>query len=264
MKLHITTTRRALLAAATLALATASHAAVVTWGAATNITPGLAGDLNVSTAGTFVGALDFGNPASNTTVNGVTFTGINPGTIPGNSFTAAGFTLTTAATNFTNGGGPTGSAPFSNLSAPYQSLLSGILGSNSIPGAMTLTMNNLVAGATYQFQWWNNNSINFGVGTTSATAGNAVSLNANPSNTLGGLGQFAVGTFVADGTLSQAIAFANTTANTGNLLNGFQLRQLAPAPSAVPEPGSALAGMLALGACAGGLFRRNRRDAVQA
>ena len=32
------------------------------------------------------------------------------------------------------------------------------------------------------------------------------------------------------------------------------------AATAVPEPGSALAGMLALGACASGLFRRNRRE----
>ena len=39
--------------------------------------------------------------------------------------------------------------------------------------------------------------------------------------------------------------------------------QAGPA-AAVPEPGSALAGMLALGACASGLLRRNRQGAVRA
>ena len=84
-----TTTRRALLAAATLALATASHAAVGNWGAATTIS----GDSNVSIAGTLVGALNIGGAGvANTTVNGVTFNGL---ALSGNNVTSGNFNFAT-------------------------------------------------------------------------------------------------------------------------------------------------------------------------
>ena len=211
--------------------------------------------LDVSTAGTFVGALHFGNPAANTTVNGVTFTGINPGPFTANTITSGDFTLATAnpASAFSAAGSGGVIAPFTTLSASYQSLLRGVLQiGNAAPPTLTLTMNNLMAGATYQFEWWNDTSNNPANFTTTATAGNAVTLNSNPGNNLnGGLGQYAIGTFVADATTSQAITFAG---DGDKVLNGFQLRQLAP--PTVPEPGSALFGLALL---APALTRRARR-----
>ena len=121
-------------------------------------------------------------------------------------------------------------------------------------------MSGLAAGQTYQFQWWSNGSVApFANDLTTATAGNSVVLNLNTSGATGGLGQFATGTFVADGTNTQIITFSN---NNFAAIDGFQLRNLSPA-SAVPEPGSALAGLLALGACAGGLLRRRRELRVK-
>ena len=240
MKGITTITRRALLAAATLALATTSHAAVVTWGAATNIS----GDSDVSTAGTLFGA--FNVNGITTPVNGVTFQNfLAP--VGANSSTTGAFTLSSPA--FTNNivfgmGG---------VSPAYANLLGSLVGAASA----TLNINGLVAGQTYQFEWWSNLSANTALGfpTTTATAGNAVSLGSNPSGQLGGLGQFAIGTFIADASNTQSIAFSSASTV---VLNGFQLRAV-PAVAAVPEPGSALAGLLALGACASGLVRRNRQ-----
>ena len=248
-----TTTRRALLAAATLALATAStsSAAVVNWGAATNI----AGDSDVSTAGSLVGAFNLGGAGVlNTTVNGVVFNAL---ALSGNNVTSGNFNLATAGTFASDNAVGSGSAPFSNLSAPYQSLLSTTAGAG-LGGTFTLTMNALTLGTNYQFQFWVNDSI-AGQFNTTATAGNSVTLVDNVSQLGGGTGQFAIGTFIASGA-SQSITFTTTTTLQ---TNGFQLRAL-PAAVAVPEPGSALAGMLALGACAGGLLRRNREGAARA
>jgi MYXO-CTERM domain-containing protein len=58
-----------------------------------------------------------------------------------------------------------------------------------------------------------------------------------------------IGTFTADAT-SQQIFYANGEIN--GWVNGFQLRQVV---SSVPEPGTALAGLVAVGLCA---VRRRR------
>ena len=114
-------------------------------------------------------------------------------------------------------------------------------------------MSGLASGQTYQFEWWSNVSNSFGGNNlTTATATNSVTLNVG--NVSGSLGQFAIGTFVADATNTQSISF--TGGPTGPSINGFELRAL----SAVPEPGSALAGLLALGVCLGGLAGRSRRQ----
>src|SRR5205823_801940 len=54
----------------------------------------------------------------------------------------------------------------------------------------------------------------------------SVLLTYNPSQTNGGLGQFAVGTFTADNTGSQSISFdaIEPTGNSAAQINGFQLR----------------------------------------
>jgi MYXO-CTERM domain-containing protein len=76
-------------------------------------------------------------------------------------------------------------------------------------------------------------------------------LESNTSAALGVVGQFVLGTFTADAT-SQVIAFNGPS---GPNLNGLQLRQVGPSP-AVPEPGTALAGLVLVGLC--GTMRRRR------
>lgn len=244
MKTHLLTPLLA------LALATATtHASLVTWGAPTNIV----GDTDVSTAGTFVGAINLGGTGvGSPTVNSVTFTGL---AVSGSSVSSGIFNLAFApGSGSADNSMGSGSAPFANLSAQYKAFLGtgGFTGGGS---SVTLTMSSLKLGASYQFQFWTNYSgfIDVG-GLTTATAGNAVTLSPQIFSGIGegGVGQFALGTFTANAA-TQAITFTGTNPFIGPLLNGFQLRQLA-AP-AVPEPGTALAGVLLVG-CAG--LRRRR------
>jgi hypothetical protein len=65
-----------------------------------------------------------------------------------------------------------------------------------------------------------------------AAAVNSVVLSSNTTDTDGGVGQFAIGTFTADAT-SEAITFSGVS-GVSPVLNGLQLRDLGPAP--VPEP----------------------------
>jgi hypothetical protein len=81
---------------------------------------------------------------------------------------------------FSVGAPPTGAdfnpglAPLNTLSADYLNLLRDV---GSLDGK-TLTISGLTVGATYQFQWWANLSVNES-GTTTATAGNSVTLSTN-------------------------------------------------------------------------------------
>ncbi len=73
---------------------------------------------------------------------------------------------------------------------------------------MTLTMAGLTVGQSYEFQCWTNTSGPTAI-TNTATAGNSVMLDANTTDANGGLGQFAIGTFIADNTVSQVISFSS-------------------------------------------------------
>ncbi len=218
-------------------------AAPINWGPATNIT----GDTDVSRAGTLLGAFNIGGPGvGSTTVNGVTFTGLG---LSGTSVTSGNFTfsLPTGWTGNNNEGG-SGSPPFSNLSASYQTLLNSQAGDFSTPA--TITISGLVPGHTYQFEWWNDVGSGFPAYVTTATAGNSVSLLSNTSGgAFGGLGQFAIGTFTADST-TETITFSGPVQDT---LNGLEFREV----TAVPEPTSlALLGLGGLGLAA---WRRWRK-----
>ena len=144
---------------AILALSAATtQAANITWGSATNI----AGDSDVSTTGTLLGAVMF-SPAftvANQTINGVTFTDVDPfSTSSSGVFSFPGINVGNSFLPAT--------PPFSLLSVPYQNMLS-----TTASSAFTLTMSGLTPGATYAFQVWANySSIAAAAATTMALAG---------------------------------------------------------------------------------------------
>jgi hypothetical protein len=218
----------------------------ITWGAATNIS----GDADVSTSGALVGAFNIGGQGvAATTVNGVVF---SPFVLSGLSSTTGNFTFANAAgfgaNNSTGGAG----APFTSLSAGYQALLSSVAGDFGTPSILTIS--GLTAGNTYQFQWWTSSSNVTGESTT-ATNVNSVSLSSNTGVAGTGVGQFALGTFVADVSGIETIAFTETAGSPDDFLNGFQLRAVA-APAAVPEPAT----MLLFGSGIAMVARRVRRQ----
>ena len=244
----------------------AAHAAPIVWQAPANII----GESDVSLLGNLVAAYNFGSTANNngavssTTVNGVTF-------LP---FGISSLSTTATVGNFTVSETPgqlfgqttafgSASAPFSNLTTAYKTLLqSGVYSANT--STITLTMNNLMVGQTYQYQWWTNQSnANITSGSTTATATNSVTLSSNASGTEGGIGQYTTGTFVADST-TQTVAYNGNGAFGGPLINGFQLRNVSSVGA--PEPGTLVLFVFgAAGAAAnGGRFLRTRRRANRA
>jgi hypothetical protein len=217
----------ALLLTASLSFST-GHASVLNWGAATTVS----GDSDVSTSGALVGAVNLVGGAtlpSNKTVNGVTFTSWDASLSPN---TSGIFSFPQSAVGsyifFNN------AAPFGSLSAEYRDLLRD---GGVIPNGASLTISGLTIGQTYLFQWWstvpdpNNSTLN---ASGTATAGNGVTLDPNITNAVGGLGQFAIGSFTADNT-TQAIAFS-----AGSTISAMQVRLPASSRS-VPDSGTTLA-----------------------
>ena len=204
----------------------------------------------MSTTGTLIGAFNIGGLPSvaTTTVNGTTFTGLS---FSGPSVTSGNFSFTKPG-GFSSINGATNANPsFSLLSAQYRALLSSEAGSGRT-SPITLTMSGLTEGATYQFEWWSNDTVDTGAFITTATAGGAVTLLSNTGGASGGLGQFALGTFVADATNVQTIVFSST--GGPSIIDGIQLRQ-----TVVPEPSTWA--LLSLGLPALLAFRRRNRKA---
>lgn len=248
----------------TFTSALSSHAAVVTWGAATQIT----GDSNVITTGALVGAFNVGDGGvPSAIVNGVTFQpfAVNSTGGPVSTATVGNFTLSTtdlfASDNTLYGAAV---APFTSLSAGYQTLLRSATSVSNFainPGEFKLTINGLSLGQQYRFQWFANLS---GPGAQLHLAkdefGNSVTLNDNTTNVNGGLGQFAVGSFTASAA-NQVITFDGVGApNNFAMINGFQLRVVAP----VPESASLLFGVGLIPLIAIVELRRKRRSASTA
>jgi hypothetical protein len=191
----------------------------------------ISGDSDVSTDGNLVAAFNMNGPAI--TVNGVFFASfpVTAGTADANSgnfaFHETQGPILLAPTNL----GST-QAPFSNLSANYQTLLSTGLASNELD-LVVLTISGLTIGRQYEFQFWVNGSTlvpNQTVFTT-ASDGNLgiVNLDGNTTDTNGGVGQTVIGIFTAtSGT--EMIDFGGPS--PGPTINAFELRDI----GAVPEP----------------------------
>lgn len=225
--------------------AAACPAATIVWTPALNI----GGDADVLTAGAPVASASFGpSGTSDATVNGVTFVGF---VVPNNSNN-----LTVGNVNLIETQGPLASfnlssnaAPFFNLSSGYKNLLTGVA-SSGVTESLQVTVSGLTVGQLYAVQAFANFSSASAAGAGSTIVGGPT-LDLNTTDSNGGLGQYANGTFVADATTQAFLVNgAGDFAGLGALpfLNGFQLR-------AVPEP-TTLAALAA--AATFGLGRRRR------
>lgn len=200
----------------------------------------IAGDLDVSTAGTLLYAYHFTQAV---TVNGVAF-GAFPITNFTPSATVAAQTISSADGNLFSGNGfGSNSAPFSNLSPEYKTLLQSQV-TNAFAMPITLTLGGLTPGQDYQIQLWLNASLNGAGQAVTYLAGNSVTLNRNPSGLDGGLGQHVTGTFTAD-SASQVLTIQS--AGGAPALNAYQIRT-------IPEPTTAILTLLSAAA----LLRRTR------
>jgi hypothetical protein len=198
-------------------------------------------------------------------VNGVTF---SPYVFPsnGNTTTTTGNVTFTESPDillsFDNLGSV--SAPFSDLSSNYQSLLSSG-GSAGALGTITASLGGLTVGRDYLFQWWTNDSSNApGLDSTESSAPNfpaasTVTLDANTTDSAGGTGQYVIGTFNAGGNARNI----NLNGIEGlPLINAFQIRDVTSA--AVPEPGQIAASLLLLAGIGSYAWLKRRKAAKPA
>ncbi len=198
-------------------LMASGKAAVITWGNAITIT----NDADISTNGNFEYGGYFAPTTAAVTLNGVTFTG------SGGSHNF-GVSVTTA---FANGGTAySGMGAGTGLSANYQTLLGGcVYGSTNLN---SITLNNLKIGGQYTIQLWINDSRSNGANSSNTvTGGNSVNLDYNNKNAVGGVGQYALGTFIAD---YPNLTFYLQSHQSGQF-NALQLRSL-PATAATLAP----------------------------
>ena len=245
-------------------LVPASLQAAITWGSAMNIT----GGADISPKGDLEYAYRFEATSGATgavTVNGVTFSSIS-----GSGSTAAPYSHTNfvfaplnaspvLSTNHQFGNGRSvGVSTSPTMTADYVSFLGGYIfagGANS-PGTVsgrrngyTMTLNGLEVGKEYSIQvWYNASRSGSGNRRGAIQDGPAIDYNVTSATVNGGLGQYAIGTFVATGATESFTFLAFADDGIGAQLNGFQLR-------AIPEPASVM--LAGLGAIAMG-FRRRR------
>jgi hypothetical protein len=236
-----------------------ASAATITWSSAIGITsPGTNPTSDISTTGTAVAALDFGSTTTPITDNGVTFTGAVASATVANGnplyYSATGASTDPIVVgNYPSQG--SGEDDYSGGSAPstadsnYNTLLSRFIFGYNASDSFTVTFNGLTQGDTYQIQVLVEQE-NSGVDTNGTTIVAGPTLYGNAGS---GLGQYALGTFTADATLSQAFSYGQAVSGTNPAeIDAIQIRQIA----AVPEP--ATIGAIFLG-FAGTTLRRRRR-----
>ena len=203
----------ALAALCSSSLMVSGKAAVITWGNAITIT----NDTDISTNGSFEYGGYFASSAATITINGVIFTGSGGSHNFGANITTA---FASGGTAYAGMGAGTG------LSANYQTLLGGcVYGSTN---NNSITLNNLKIGGQYTIQLWINDSRSNGANSSNTvTSGNSVNLDYNNKNAVGGVGQYTLGTFIAD---YPSLTFYLQSHQSGQF-NALQLRSL-PATAA--------------------------------
>jgi hypothetical protein len=217
----------------------AAQAADITWGTATTI----ANDSDVSTTGTLVAAYNVGDAnVAPVSINGVPFAAFpiteGANTTTHGSLTIQGFQGTEPINSSTAFG--SGSAPFSGLSASYRTLLSTGVVKNGGNPILDLTFSVLNVGDSYSVQlWFNNSTPNFNSVTVSDFNGHFKIVDINSTDVAGGVGQFILGSFVAD-SASEFMSVGGFPPPP--ILNGIQLRD-----STVPEPSTFVLAVLAFG-----------------
>ena len=181
----------------------------------------ISGDADVATNGTLAYAYTGG--ANGGTVNGEVFTAGNSGTAWG-----ANVTLTSFGSTYSAFGA--NAAPFNTLSSGYSNILSGgSYGGAGVTG--TVTLNNLTPGHSYSVQFWENDSrggVTYRYVNTGGNA-NAVTVHYDDSgSTVGAVGQYAIGYFVADAaTQSFTLSCPSTT---GLQINAISVRDNGTSP----------------------------------
>jgi nitrous oxide reductase accessory protein NosL len=188
---------------------------MISWSTPTTIS----NPTDISTIGTLLYA--YNGSDSDTTVNGVTFTGENGTTNWGVGVTLLGWSEWTPS-DFEGGKSQwsTSNSPWDNLPAGYKTMLQG--GTYSWSGVSTVKLNNLVVGHQYQVQVWAHTCDN-SVATELVSGANTVALAVNSLQALDGLGQFVIGTFTANAT-TQSFTMDG---NTGNRqINAIQVRDI--------------------------------------
>lgn len=199
--------RSLLLASALVACAPALQAAVIHWGGGAR---NIIADTDASTEGILIRALAKSGAASSV-VNGITF-----GPFPGPD-TLSGQVGTIHST---------GALPVaSGISPDYATLLSqNERSSTGTANTLTLNLNNLLPGHHYQLQFWFHDANTSGLGTLRVKSPGSldpwVVLDANTTNSAGGRGQHAIGTFTADAT-TQVVQLIGTPFAA---LQAYQLR----------------------------------------
>jgi len=199
--------RSLLLACVLVACAPALQAAVIHWGGGAR---NILADTDASTEGILVRALAKSGAASSV-VNGITF-----GPFPGPD-TLSGQIGTIHST---------GALPVAGgISPAYATLLSqNERSSTATANTLTLTLNNLLPGHHYQLQLWFHDANTSGLDTLRVKSSGSldpwVVLDANTTNSAGGRGQHAIGTFTADAT-TQVVQLIGTPFAA---LQAYQLR----------------------------------------
>ncbi|WP_338688270.1 sulfatase-like hydrolase/transferase [Haloferula helveola] len=189
------------------------HAAPIVWGTPTAVSTGAGNSSDVSTNGTLVeaiNALSTGDPLTNTTINGVLFTG-SQSIFSEDPASAAGVDLSSG----TNGGDP-----------GYDTMLSTV--DYGAPASQTVSIGGgaLSVGAEYEIQIWF-------VDDRASTDGRVMRFGDGLGNNVDLNDQFVIGSFTADATSQTLFAEAQGFARAH--ISGYQLRLLPSGPPPAPE-----------------------------
>jgi hypothetical protein len=264
--MHRSLIRRSFVAVAlglVLLVPSSSWAAMITWGPATTIS----GNSDVVTTGALLYAYNMGDTTvAATTVNGVTFAPFAiPNTFPSPQSVVVGDVGLAESPYYLFGYSlfGSGSTPYANLSTAYKTLLDSAAFADA-PATITVSLGGLTVGQDYTVQWWTSDaSLRYGSLTT-ASGVSSVTLDPNTTDTDGGLGQYAVGTFTASSTAETFTLTGSPGSSLADypMISGLQVRTYAPGPTPVPEIDPAgMGSVLALVTGALGLLERRRLKA---